>query len=290
MNETSSKCILKLKNIRKEYENFVLDNVNFELKEGSITGFIGCNGAGKSTTLNLIMNLIKPTSGEIYYYDKLINDNSIFDIGYMGETQGIYPDLKLKELSKFVKRTYKDNWNNERYDLFINKIFKLDENRKIKELSTGMRMKYFISLTLAHNPKLLILDEPTTGLDPSARIEFLDILKDINKKCNTTIIISSHIIEDVERIADDVIFIHKGKIIIKEKKESLMKDYFKINLEDMDKSDEELVKKKGIKFDKCYVIKSSYIKNLDKDKYESLSITDFFKVVKSEEFDYDIAN
>ena len=290
MRETSSKYILKLKNIRKEYANFVLDNVDFELREGSITGFIGCNGAGKSTTLNIIMNLIKPTSGEIYYYDQLINDNDKIDIGYIGETQGIYPELKLKELSKFVKRTYKDNWNNERYDLFINKIFKLDENRKIKELSTGMRIKYFISLTLAHNPKLLILDEPTTGLDPSARIEFLDILKEINKKYNTTIIISSHIIEDIESIADDVIFIDKGKIIIKEKKNSLMNDYVKISIKDIDSEDDELVRENGIRFNKYYVIKSNYIKNFKNKRYESISITDFFKIIKNEEFDYDITN
>jgi ABC-2 type transport system ATP-binding protein len=202
--------VLEVKNLKKKYIDFTLNRISFELKRGTITGFVGANGSGKTTTIKSIVGLIN-YDGEILYNGEKFNPKA--NIGYIGETGDIYPKIKLKALTKFYSRAY-SNWDNEKFRHLFFDVFKLNENLLLQELSTGMRTKYFLSLELSKNSELIILDEPTTGLDPIIRAELLKILKNLSKKENKTIFFSSHIMEDIEEITDNVIFLRNGEIIL----------------------------------------------------------------------------
>ena len=225
--------VLIVDKIVKKYPRFLLDNVSFELPDGSITGFIGKNGAGKSTTLKAIMNLIKPDSGNISFGMNKVNN--AYPIGYLGMEKGIYPDERLENIAKFVGKSWGKSWNQDNYRYYVETVFGLNTNQRMKELSTGMVVKFLLSVELAKSPRLLLLDEPTSGLDPIVREEILTILKGLVDEKKITVLFSSHITEDIVKIADRVIFINNGKIVLQDSKESVLQRYVKMKKQDVEK-------------------------------------------------------
>ncbi|MED3922728.1 ABC transporter ATP-binding protein [Priestia aryabhattai] len=219
--------IVELHNVTKEYKGFSLSDINLKIPKGYIMGLIGPNGAGKTTLINIIMNNTLPNKGEVRIFDRLYKENEIQikeNIGFVYDDIGLYGDEKLKVLKKIVAPFY-SQWDESKFQRYI-KQFDLPLNKKLKELSKGMKMKFSLALALSHNADLLILDEPTSGLDPVFRREFLDLLREILMNENKTILISSHITSELDQIADYVTFINRGKIIINGDKDSVIDSYF----------------------------------------------------------------
>ena len=218
--------ILEVKNVSKTYPSFKLDNVSFNIEEGSICGFIGRNGAGKTTTLKGIMGLIHIESGEIMTFGKNLYDNEEAnrqEIAFSMAEINYFPDAKIGNLTRVTSKFY-PNWNQETYEKLC-KRFELDQNKKIKELSSGMKVKYSLAVALSHNARLLILDEPTSGIDPVSRDEILDIFKLIVKDGKRSILFSTHITSDLDKCADHIVYIKKGKIISSKEKNDFIDDY-----------------------------------------------------------------
>lgn len=206
--------LIEVEKLCKSYPGFSLDNVTFNLAPGRIMGFIGKNGAGKSTTLKTILNMVHPDSGTVKMFGKdyYINEKECKEqIGVVFGGIDFYPLKKLSSITAVTKRFY-TNWDDEDYHKYI-KLFSLDESKKFKELSSGMRVKYLLALALSHHAQLLILDEPTSGLDPVSRDELLYIFKRIVKDGNRSVLFSTHITSDLDRCADDITYIQNGKII-----------------------------------------------------------------------------
>lgn len=218
--------ILEIKNLNKSYEGFSLKDVNFSLKPGFVMGFIGPNGAGKSTTIKLIMNLVKKDSGTINIFgkDNIDNEKEIKSkIGFVYDENYYYEDLTIKDMKNILSPFYK-NWDNKIFDKYI-KEFKLPFNKKIKDLSKGMKMKFSLAIALSHKAELIIMDEPTAGLDPVFRSELLDILYGIIQDENVSIFFSTHITNDLEKIADYITFINNGEIVFSQPKDKVLEDY-----------------------------------------------------------------
>lgn len=221
---------LDIRNLSKTYPNFQLKDVTFQLEKGYIMGFIGANGAGKTTTIKSILNLIHTDSGEVRIFGKNIAEHEIElkqDIGYAFGGIDFYTRSKIKALTEVVKKFY-TNWDNDIYSYYLRR-FKLDENKKIVELSTGMRVKYSLALALSHGAKLLILDEPTSGLDPIARDDLLDLFQSLVAEGEISILFSTHITSDLEKCADYITYIHNGKIINSAVKEEFIESYLLLN-------------------------------------------------------------
>lgn len=237
---------IEIKGLTKNYNDFLLDNITMNLPCGSIMGLVGENGAGKSTTIRLIMNTIPRGSGTITV---LGTDNQTREFNSVKEDIGFvlddayYPDVvNVKILNKMMKHTYR-NWDEEKYYGCI-KDFKLPEKKKFKEYSRGMRMKLAIAVALSHSPKLLILDEATSGLDPIMRDEILDIFNDFTRDASHSVLLSSHIVSDLEKICDYIAFIHNGKLLFCEEKDKLLCDYAVVKLS---KSDFEAIPAEAVK-------------------------------------------
>ncbi len=206
-------AILSVNGLTKTYTGFKLDNVSFSLEEGKITGFIGRNGAGKSTTLNSLFNFVHPDSGSIEFFgmDFLSHEQEIKQrIGFVSSGVNYYQNKRLKTISK-VTRSFYPTWDDAAYTRYM-KLFALDENKKPTELSAGMKVKYALTLALSHNAELLILDEPTSGLDPVSRDDLLDVLMGLCDE-GKTILFSTHITSDLDKCADNIIYIKNGRII-----------------------------------------------------------------------------
>lgn len=205
---------LTVENLCKSYPEFKLDNVSFEIKPGRIMGFIGRNGAGKTTTLKIIYGLVKQDSGDVYFdSEKIVEADASFksQVGLLFGGVDFYPGQKVKSLTEVTKRFY-SSWDDDLYHKWL-KFFEISENKKIKELSNGMKVKYGLAVALSHGAKLLLLDEPTSGLDPVSRDEVLDCLRDIADKENAAVLFSTHVISDLEKCADDITYIKEGKIL-----------------------------------------------------------------------------
>ncbi|KZL90544.1 ABC transporter ATP-binding protein [Clostridium magnum] len=218
--------ILEVNNLTKKYKDFTLDNISFKLERGFIMGFIGPNGAGKSTTIKLIMNLIKKNSGEVKIFglDNITSEKEVKQkIGFVYDENYFYEELNLLEMKNIIAPFYK-NWENKLFDKYI-KDFDLPVNKKIKELSKGMKMKYSLAIALSHGAELIIMDEPTSGLDPIFRSEMLDILYSIIQDENKGIFFSTHITTDLEKIADYITFLDKGKIVFSDMKDNILENY-----------------------------------------------------------------
>lgn len=219
---------LSVKNLSKTYANFKLDNISFEVKNNHIVGLIGRNGAGKSTTIKGIMNFISKT-GEIKIFNKEFLDNEQQikqEIGYVGGGFKFYQFKTLKKLAKIYSMFY-TNWDNQKFSKYL-KIFNLDENKKIKELSSGMQVKFAIALSLSHNAKFIIMDEPTSGLDPISRDEFCDIVLELAKQ-GVSILFSTHITSDLMKVADDIVYISNGKILVNCTIDELLNKYYLVH-------------------------------------------------------------
>ena len=203
---------LEVQNLCKSYEGFALRNVSFTLPKGAVMGFVGENGAGKTTTIKSVLGLVRKDAGEISVLGGSIEDAAVrAKIGVVFDDLHLHKTLRIRQAAKIFPHLYED-WDAELFAEYINR-FNLDAEKKIKDLSRGMRMKLSISVALSHHPDLLILDEPTAGLDPVVRDEVLEIFQDFMQDENHAILFSSHITSDIDKIADYLTFIHDGEIL-----------------------------------------------------------------------------
>lgn len=237
--------MLEVKGLTKLYDGFSLEDINLNLPKGSIMGFIGENGAGKTTTIKLILNLIHRDSGEIRVFglDNRKFDQQIkADIGVVFDESSFPDSMRVQDIGKVMRKIY-PNWDQEVFDNYRT-CFSLPQKKDIKEFSRGMKMKLSIVVALSHHAKLLILDEATSGLDPIVRDEILDVLLEFIQDENHSIFLSSHITSDIEKIADYITFIHRGRIVLSESKDELLDRYgiLKCKTSDFDSLDKALIK------------------------------------------------
>lgn len=214
---------LEVTGLRKEYKTFSLKDISFSLEEGCIMGFIGPNGAGKSTTIKAILNQIRKDAGQIRLWGKDNIENEVElknRIGVVLDEGYFYGHLSIKKMKNIIAPFYK-NWNDQAYTHYL-KEFRLEEDKKISELSKGMRMKFAIALALSHQADLLIMDEPTSGLDPLVREELLEILQRLIQDEHKSVFFSTHITSDLEKVADYIILINDGRLILNEPKDELL--------------------------------------------------------------------
>lgn len=216
---------IEIKNLVKKFDGFTLGPIDLCIPKGTIVGYIGQNGAGKSTTIKLLLGLLNRDSGEIKILG-VDDPNSIElkdKLGVVFDELLVPEEMTLVDLEKFCSRVY-SKWNKEIFYQLKEK-FNLSEKQMIKNYSRGMRMKLSMAVALSHNAELLILDEATSGLDPIAREEILDLLLDFMQDENHTILISSHILSDLEKVADYIAFINEGKVLFVETKDELKENY-----------------------------------------------------------------
>ena len=214
---------IEIKGLTKHYKDFSLDKLTLTLPTGCIMGLVGENGAGKSTTIKLILGMIKKNEGTITVLGK---DHTIMDkedVGIVLDEVGIPDCLNVVQVERIMKNIYK-KWDSEVYNSYI-KRFDLPPKKKFKEFSKGMKMKLGMAIALSHDPKLLILDEATAGLDSVVRDDLLDIFTEFTRDETHSILISSHIVSDLEKICDYIAFINKGKLMLCEDKDALYEQY-----------------------------------------------------------------
>ncbi len=217
---------IEISSLTKKYDGFTLDNISFNVPKGSIMGFIGQNGAGKTTTIRSLLNIIKPDAGTIKMFgmDNIKNEYEIKEhISAVFDEMPIHDDLNARHINIIFKDIYKE-WSGEKFKEYLER-FSLPEKKKIGQFSKGMKMKLQIAAALSHNAKLLIMDEATTGLDPVVRNEILDIFLEYLQDENNSILMSSHITSDLEKIADSVTFIDKGKLLISGYKDEILENH-----------------------------------------------------------------
>lgn len=217
---------IELINISKQYPGFQLKDVSFQVPKGCIMGFVGENGAGKSTTIKAILNLVHLDGGEIRVFGKNIQEYEKEikqDIGVVFDESYFQDSFRLKNVASVMRHVYR-NWDDTYFENICRK-WELPSDRKVEKFSRGMKMKLSIATALAHHPRLLILDEATSGLDPIVRDEILDIFLEFIQEEEHTILVSSHIISDLEKIADYITFIHKGEICFSCSKDILLYEY-----------------------------------------------------------------
>ena len=218
--------VLRLEDVCKTYPSFSLKNVSFSVKPGEIMGFIGRNGAGKTTTLKSIMNLIHYENGKISAFDKDMTENELENkqrIGFSLSELNYYPNRTIRQLMNVTKRFYK-NFDEKKFDE-VCKLFNLNQDKKLEELSSGMKVKYSVAVALSHHAELLILDEPTSGLDPVSRDEVLDIFREIVKSGERAILFSTHITSDLDKCASNITYIHDGEILYSGTKKDFVNSY-----------------------------------------------------------------
>lgn len=218
--------VLTVKGLCKSYPSFTLKEVSFALPQGTVMGFVGRNGAGKSTTLKSILGLVHPDKGQVTFMEQ----DAVQNEQYMKENIGVvlggidyYPQKKIKTITDVTRRFY-PNWEEEKYRHYLS-LFSIDETKRVRELSDGMRVKYLIALALSHQAKLLILDEPTSGLDPVSRDELTELFRAIVADGSRSILFSTHITSDLEKCADHMTFIKDGEIFFTGAKADFMTAY-----------------------------------------------------------------
>ena len=221
--------LIEINGLCKKFETFHLQNVSFSLEEGYIMGFIGRNGAGKSTTLKTMLNLMKNDGGEVKLCglsmpkDELEIKNQV---GYVFGGVDFYPEAKISRITNVTKSFYHE-WNDERYKTLCER-FEIDQNKKFKQLSAGMKVKYSVAVAMSHNPKLLILDEPTSGLDPAARDDLVLLFQEFVEDGEHSILFSTHITSDLEKCADYITYIKQGKILASTDRDSFRESYISV--------------------------------------------------------------
>ena len=218
--------VLTVKGLCKSYPSFTLKEVSFALPQGTVMGFVGRNGAGKSTTLKSVLGLVHPDKGQVTFMEQDVAQNE----QYMKENIGVvlggidfYAQKKIKTITDVTRRFY-PNWEEEKYRHYLS-LFGIDETKRVRELSDGMRVKYLIALALSHQAKLLILDEPTSGLDPVSRDELTELFRAIVADGSRSILFSTHITSDLEKCADHITFIKDGEIFYTGAKADLLTAY-----------------------------------------------------------------
>ena len=217
---------LEIKDLTKSYKDFTLDHLNLTLPSGCILGLIGENGAGKSTTIKLILNIIRKDSGNITllgHDSEKILLRAKEDIGVVLDEVGFPECLTAKQANSIMKHTF-SRWDSALYSQLLTRLA-VPENKPFSDFSRGMKMKLGIAVALSHHPKLLILDEATSGLDPVVRDEVVDMFYEFTRDEEHSILISSHIVSDLEKLCDYIAFLHKGKLLLCEEKDILMEEY-----------------------------------------------------------------
>ena len=229
--------ILRLENVNKKYPSFSLKDVSFAIKPGEIMGFIGRNGAGKTTTLKCIMNLLHYESGSIQAFETDMTANELENkqrIGFALSELNYYPNKTIRQLMSVTKKFYK-NFDEQKFNE-VCKLFNLDLDKKLEQLSSGMKVKYSVAIALSHHAELLILDEPTSGLDPVSRDEILDIFREIVRNKERAILFSTHITSDLDKCATNITYIHNGEIIYTGTKKDFVNSYLFIKDKTSNKS------------------------------------------------------
>lgn len=217
---------LKITGLCKSYGDFSLKDINLAVPEGTVVGLVGENGAGKTTTIKASLDLIKKDSGKVSFFGKEMSDDPLgirSDIGVVFDSLHFSYGLNIEKIEKICSAVY-DNWDKKVFEEYIEK-FSLPEKKIIKEFSTGMKMKLNLAIGLSHNAKLLIMDEPTSGLDPVVRDDILEIFLEFMQEEKHSILLSSHITSDLEKIADYIAFIHDGRVIFCMPKNTLLYEY-----------------------------------------------------------------
>lgn len=254
---------LEIKGLSKEYKDFRLDNVSFEVPSGSIVGLIGENGSGKTTIIKLILNMIKKNGGEITVLGKNKDISDIKnEIGVVMDEPGFPGFLNAKEINRIMKNIF-SNWSDDTFFGYLKKL-KVPDNKEYKDMSKGTKMKTGIAVALSHNPRLLILDEATNGLDPVVRSEVNEIFTEFTRDESHSILISSHIVSDLDRICDYIVFIHNGKLMLFEEKDRLLEKYCIVHctreqLSSIERS--KIIGRKENKYDISVLMEKSQVKS-----------------------------
>ncbi|WP_047981765.1 ABC transporter ATP-binding protein [Ornithinibacillus contaminans] len=210
--------------VTKNRKDFSIENISFTIPRGYITGFIGPNGSGKTTTIQMMMDILQFDEGNIKLFGASHQDSSIKQkIGFVYDELYMYEDFTIKNMKSFIAPLY-ESWNEELFQQYVKK-FELPTRKKIKKFSKGMKMKTSLLFALSHEPEFIVMDEPTAGLDPVFRRELLDLLQELMVKENQTIFFSTHITTDLDRIADYIIFIDKGKILFQNSMEDIKENF-----------------------------------------------------------------
>ena len=221
--------LIEVEGLCKNFESFQLKEVGFTLEEGYIMGFIGRNGAGKSTTLKTMLNLMNNDGGKINLCGLSMPKDEIEiknKVGYVFGGVDFYPTAKISRITKITKDFYRE-WDEGLYKRLCER-FEIDQNKKFSQLSAGMKVKYSIAVAMSHNPKLLILDEPTSGLDPAARDDLVLLFQEFIEDGEHSILFSTHITSDLEKCADYITYIKEGKILASTDKDSFRKSYITV--------------------------------------------------------------
>lgn len=217
---------LLVEGLNKRYPGFHLKDISFSLDPGYIMGFIGINGAGKTTTLKSILNMVRPESGRVEILGKVFLDHELElkqQLGVVLGDKDVYKQYKIGAITRVVSRFY-ENWDQSVYEEYCER-FRLDQDKKLNDLSQGMTTKYFLTLALSHRAKLFILDEPTSGLDPAARDDLLEIFQELVENGENSILYSTHITSDLEKCADYITYIHEGELVDSNTKDEFVNDY-----------------------------------------------------------------
>lgn len=224
--------VLEIEGLCKRYPAFALENVSFHVGAGRICGFIGRNGAGKSTTLGSLTGLVHPDAGAARFFglDARENETAVKRrIGYVASGVNYYPNKKLRTITR-VTRMFYDGWDDAAYARYM-RLFGLDESKTPAQLSAGMKVKYALALALSHRAELLILDEPTSGLDPVSRDELLDVFMQLSRE-GKAILFSTHITSDLDKCADDIVYIRQGKILAEDTIEDFVQAWRLVQIAD----------------------------------------------------------
>ncbi len=281
---------LQIENLCKSYKNssFALKSVSIDVPSGAIVGFVGKNGAGKSTTINTMLNMVRKNSGTVKFFGEEMTDDDKFlreDIGVVFDSLNFSNVLTVKKLEKVLSDIYA-NWDKQLFYSYLER-FKLPTDKKIKTFSRGMSMKLSICVALSHRAKLLVLDEATAGLDPVVREEILDVFLEFVEDESNSILISSHISSDLEKIADYITFIDNGEIILSESKDELIYSYgiARMKQEDFDKLDSSqylAFRKRGLQIEVLVQDKKSFTKNFPDVLVDNSSIDEILPLITQE--------
>lgn len=218
---------IALQNVSKKFKGFEIDNINIEVPQGYITGFIGPNGSGKSTVIRMILDMVKPDTGNIEVIGNSNTTKAVKEkIGFVYDSLYLYEDFNLKRAKSFISMLYPD-WDETLYEKYLER-FQLPEKKKLKKFSQGMKMKASLLFALSHRPEIIIMDEPTSGLDPIFRRELLEELQELMVNEKQTIFFSTHITQDLDQIADHIIFIYNGKLQFQKTMEDIKDNYYLI--------------------------------------------------------------
>ena len=214
---------IELKGLKKSFPDFTLGPVDLAVPEGTILGLIGENGAGKSTTIKLMLGLLRTDGGSITILGQDAKKLDKNEIGVVLDEPGFPSLLNAKEIRSFLKDIYR-NWDDAAWQDYMRR-FELPQEKKFTEFSKGMKMKFAIAAAMSHHARLLILDEPTSGLDPVVRDEVVGILSEFTREPDHSILLSSHIVSDLEKLCDYIAFLHKGQLLLNEEKDALYEEY-----------------------------------------------------------------